>query len=153
MAYQGYSRRDSVITLNAGDEAAGAWVALNKPDLIDEAAQGMSLDFNAEREKAFRTSNEGLREALQLLFANGVERPRSIGAVIRHYAKEDNFLYGVVNPLYERAVGSPLPEAELLAPAQFTASLALVPDGLRLRHLPEGRQKTRVWTPQEPRPP
>lgn len=113
MACQGYSRRAPVITLNAGDEAEGAWVALNKPDLIDEGAQRMSLDFNAEREKVFRTSNEGLRGALQLIFANGVERPRSIGALIEHYAKDADFLYGVVNPLYERAVGSPLPEAEL----------------------------------------
>lgn len=113
MACQGYSRRDRVITLNAGDEATGAWIALNKPDLIDEAAQRMSLDFNAERERVFRESNEGLRPALQFLFANGVERPRSIGALIEQYAKDDSFLYDVVNPLYERAVGAPLPEAEL----------------------------------------
>ena len=66
MACQGYSRRDRVITLNAGDEATGAWIALNKPDLIDEAAQRMSLDFNAERERVFRESNEGLRPALQI---------------------------------------------------------------------------------------
>jgi hypothetical protein len=114
MACQGYSRRAQRITLNAGDEAEGAWAALNSPDLIDEAAQRMSLDFNAKREAVFRTSNEGLRKELQLLFENGVERPRSLGALMEHYAKDNSFLYSVVNPLYERAVGCSLPESELL---------------------------------------
>ena len=60
MACQGYSRRDAQITLNAGNDAEGAWIALNKPDLVDDAAQRMALKFNKERETVFRTFHEGL---------------------------------------------------------------------------------------------
>jgi predicted nucleic acid-binding protein len=42
MACQGYSRRDAQITLNAGNDAEGAWIALNKPELVDDAAQRFS---------------------------------------------------------------------------------------------------------------
>ena len=61
MACQGYSRRDAQITLNAGNDAEGAWIALNKPELVDDAAQRMALKFNNERENVFRTFHEGLR--------------------------------------------------------------------------------------------
>jgi len=113
MACQGYSRRDAQITLNAGNDAEGAWIALNKPELIDSAAQRISLKFNKEREDVFRTWHEGLRGNLQPVFRNGTSRPRSIGALIRHYAKDDKFLYGAISPLYKRATRKTLPRNEL----------------------------------------
>jgi hypothetical protein len=115
MACQGYSRRDVSVTINAGDDAQGAWIALKKPGLVDEAAQRIALIFNREREGVLRTFNERLRSDLQSLFQNGVERPRSMGVLIRHYAKNDDFLYDVVNPIYERAVGRALTREELWA--------------------------------------
>jgi hypothetical protein len=36
-----------------------------------------------------------------------------MGALIRHYNRNSDFLGGAVNPIYERAVGNPLPRAEL----------------------------------------
>jgi len=113
MACQGYARRDRFLTINSGTDAAGAWVAINNPSLVDEEAQHMALAFNAERENVLRESHESLRTALQIIFQNGFTRPRSMGALIRHYAANDDFLYGSVNPLYERAVGKPLPATEL----------------------------------------
>ena len=113
MACQGYSRRDAQITLNAGNDAEGAWIALNKPELVDEAAQTIAWKFNQERENVFRTWHEGLRGNLQEVFRKGTQRPRSIGALIRHYGKSDELLYAAVNPIYERAVGQPLPQEEL----------------------------------------
>jgi hypothetical protein len=38
-ACQGYARRDRTLTLNAGNDAEGAWIALNKPELADDGAQ------------------------------------------------------------------------------------------------------------------
>lgn len=112
-ACRGYVRRDRSLTLNAGNDAEGAWIALNKPELADGAAQCVALEFNKERENILREFTEGLRRALKAVFENGVERPRSMGSLIRHYAKNDDFLYEVVNPIYERAVGQPLVRSEL----------------------------------------
>jgi len=36
-----------------------------------------------------------------------------MGALIRHYAKSDDFLYEVVNPIYQRATDTALPPGEL----------------------------------------
>ena len=112
-ACQGYARRDRALTLNAGNDAEGAWIALNKPELVDDAAQRMSLEFNKERENVLGQFTQGLREKLKAVFENGVKRPRSMGALIRHCAQNDDFLYEVVNPIYERAVGESLVRAEL----------------------------------------
>lgn len=100
MACEGYSKRAALITLNAGSDAEGAWVALNDPTLVDEAAQRLALDFNAEREEVLRSFSEGLRKSLQSLFFTGTQRPRSIGSLIRHYSRDNDFLYEVVNPIY-----------------------------------------------------
>ena len=113
MAGEGYSKRAAMITLNAGSDAEGAWIALNDPTQVDEAAQRLALDFNEERENVMRTFNEGLRRWLQSIFVAGTQRPRSIGSLIRHYARDDNFLNEVINPIYERATGAGLPRAEL----------------------------------------
>jgi hypothetical protein len=113
LACQGYARRDAALTLNGGADAEGAWIALNDPKLVDAAAQRMALSFNQERETIFRKWNEGLRHALQRDFRNGVAQPRSMSALIRHYGRNDDFLYGVVNLIYERSVGTALPRNEL----------------------------------------
>jgi hypothetical protein len=113
MACQGYSRRDGSVTINAGDDALGGWIALKQPGRVNASAQRIALVANRDREGVLRTFNESLRTNLQPLFVNGVERPRSMAALIRHYAKNDDFLYGVVNPIYERAVGRALPPEEL----------------------------------------
>jgi hypothetical protein len=102
LACQGYARRDQNLTLNAGNDAEGAWIAINKPELVDAEAQRIALAFNREREDVFRAWNERLRGSLQPIFAAGTERPRSMGALIQHYARNDDFLYDAVNPIYER---------------------------------------------------
>jgi len=109
---QGYARRDQTLTLNTGHDAEGAWIALNRPELADDAAQRVALEFNKEREDVLRNFTEGLREELKAVFEN-VERPPSMGALLRHYAQNDDFLYEVVNPIYECAVGVPLLRCEL----------------------------------------
>jgi hypothetical protein len=113
LACQGYARRDPVLTLNSGDEAEGAWIALSDPELLDAQAQRMALEFNGEREQVFRNWNEGLRTTLQADFGKGVERPHSMSGLIRHYNRNDDFLYEVVNPIYARAVGTALPRLGL----------------------------------------
>ena len=115
LACKGYARRDKAITLNDGGEAEGAWIALNDPSLVDAEGQRLTREFNEERENIFRNWNERLRIDLQALFDKGIERPRSMAALIRHYNRNDDFLYGVVNPIYERAVGRALPRRELRA--------------------------------------
>jgi hypothetical protein len=112
-ACQGYARRDAALTLNDGGEAQSAWIAINDPKLVDAEAQRMAIGFNQERENSFRRMNELLRKDLQSLFKTGVARPPSMGTLIRHYSRNDDFLYGVVNPIYERAVGKVLPRDEL----------------------------------------
>jgi hypothetical protein len=72
----GYARRDRILTLNAGNDAEGAWIALNKPELADDGAQRVALEFNKERENVLKEFTQGLREALKAVFENGVERPR-----------------------------------------------------------------------------
>ena len=72
----------------------------DEPALVDAQAQRMALEFNRERENVFRSWNEDLRNALQPTFGNGAARPRSLGALMRHYARNNDFLYGVVNPIY-----------------------------------------------------
>jgi len=109
---QGYARRDQILTLNTGDDAEGSWIALSRPDLADDAAQRVALEFNKEREDVLRNFTEGLREELKTVFENE-ERPPSMGALLGHYAQNDDFLYEVVNPIYERAVGAPLLRGEL----------------------------------------
>jgi hypothetical protein len=113
LACQGYSRRDPVLTINGGDDAEGAWIALSNPDLVDAESQRLALMFNREREAIFREWNEGLRGALQSIFRAGVTQPRSMSALIRHYSRNNDFLYGVVNRIYERTVGNALPQDEL----------------------------------------
>jgi hypothetical protein len=113
MACEAYSRRAPNLTLNAGSDAEGAWVALNDPAQVDEAAQQLALDFNADRESVLRSFSEGLRDALQSIFVAGTQRPRSIGSLVKHYAQDDAFLYEVVNPIYQRATGATLPRSEL----------------------------------------
>lgn len=112
-ACQGYARRDRALTLNAGNDAEGAWIALNKPELVSDAAQRMALEFKRERENLLGQFTQGLRQELNVVFENGVKRPRSMAALIRHYSQNDDFLYEVVNPIYERAVGQPLGRDEL----------------------------------------
>ena len=112
MACEGYSKRAAVITLNAGSDAEGAWIALSDPTQVDETAQRLALDFNEERENVMRTFTEGLRRELQKFFVAGT-RPRSIGSLIRHYSHDDKFLYEIINPIYQRATGGALPRAEL----------------------------------------
>jgi len=112
-ACQGYARRDRALTLNSGNDAEGAWIALNKPDLADDTAQRIALQFNEEREDVLRNFTESLREKLAAVFESRVHRPRSMGALIRHYAQNENFLYDVVNPIYARAVGQQLIRREL----------------------------------------
>ncbi|HTR34890.1 MAG TPA: hypothetical protein VMH80_03240 [Bryobacteraceae bacterium] len=113
MACEGYSKRAAMITLNAGSDAEGAWITLNDPTQVDEAAQRLALDFNEERENVMRALTEGLRRELQSIFVAGTQRPRSIGSLIRQYSRDDNFLYEVINPIYERATGGALPRTEL----------------------------------------
>lgn len=113
MACEGYSKRAAMITLNAGSDAEGAWIALSDPTQVDEAAQRLAIHFNAERETVMRTFTENLRRGLQSIFVVGTQRPRSIGSLIRHYSRDDNFLYEVINPIYKRATGAALPRAEL----------------------------------------
>jgi hypothetical protein len=113
MACEGYSKRAATITLNAGSDAEGAWIALNDPTQVDEATQRLALDFNEERESVMKIFTEGLRQQLQPLFAAGTQRPRSIGSLIKHYSRDDDFLYEAINPIYERATGGALPRAEL----------------------------------------
>ena len=43
MACEGYSKRAPAITINGGADAAGAWIALNKPELVDDVAQQMAF--------------------------------------------------------------------------------------------------------------
>ncbi len=112
-ACQGYARRDRALTLNSGNDAEGAWIALNNPELVDGAAQRMAVGFNNERENVLGGVTQGLRDKLKAVFESGVKRPRSMGALIRHYAQNDDFLYEAVNPIYERAVGRPLVRDEL----------------------------------------
>ncbi|MDR3717851.1 MAG: hypothetical protein P4K98_03560 [Bryobacteraceae bacterium] len=112
-ACRGYARRDPVLTLNGGGEAEGAWFALNNPALLDAEARRLTLKFNTERETIFRRCNEGLRKALQANFSNGVERPHSMSALIRHFGRNDDLIYDFVNSIYERAVGRALPRDEL----------------------------------------
>ena len=113
MACEGYSKRAPMLTLNAGSDSEGGWIALNDPTQLDEAAQRLALNFNEERENVMRTFSEGLRRELQSIFVAGTPRPHSIGSLIRHYSQDDNFLYEVTNPIYERATGTALPRAEL----------------------------------------
>jgi hypothetical protein len=75
---QGYARRDKVLTINSGDDAEGAWIAINKPERVDAVAQRMALEFNREREGVFRSWSEGLRGGLQEIFHSGTARPRSM---------------------------------------------------------------------------
>ena len=75
MACEGYSKRAPALTINGGADAEGAWIALNKPELVDDVAQQTALKFNAEREAVFRDFNEGLRGNLQPLFKIGTDCP------------------------------------------------------------------------------
>jgi hypothetical protein len=109
---QGYARRDQTLTLNTGNDAEGSWIAINRPELADDAAQRVALEFNKEREDVLRNFTEGLREELKVVFENE-KRPPSMGALLRHYAQNNDFLYEVVNPIYARAVGLPLLRCEL----------------------------------------
>lgn len=113
LACQGFARRDRALTLNDGGGAEGAWIALNDPAIVDAEGQRMAREFNAERENIFRHLNEHLRDDLQALFQNGLSRPRSMSALIRHYNNNDEFLYEIVSPIYKRAVGTVLPLNEL----------------------------------------
>jgi hypothetical protein len=113
MACKSYSRRAATITLNGGSDAEGAWIALNDPTRVDDAAQRLALDFNEERENVMRIFTEGLRPGLQSIFVAGTQRPRSIGSLIRHYSRKDDFLYEVINPIYQHATGGALARAEL----------------------------------------
>jgi hypothetical protein len=108
LACQAYSRRDRNFTLNAGEEAEGAWIAINHPELVDSEAQKLTLTFNEEREDTFRRYFEGLRALLQPQFINGLTRPRSFKELVRHYTVNDDLMYKFVNDIYEQAVGQPL---------------------------------------------
>jgi hypothetical protein len=113
MACQGYSSRAQNLTINAGDEAEGAWIALNHPELLDGEAQKLTLTFNEEREDIFRRYFEGLRDLLQPQFKRGLARPQSFKALVERYTVNDDLIYKFVNEIYERAVGQPLRRGDL----------------------------------------
>jgi hypothetical protein len=87
LACQGYARRDPALTLCDGEDARSAWIMLNDPTLVDAEMQRLAREFNEERENIFRTWNESLRKDLQAHFQSGTARPRSMGALIRHYSR------------------------------------------------------------------
>src|SRR5262249_5996531 len=90
-----------------------AWIAINDPTRVDAEAQRLAVEFNREREQLFRQRHERMRADLQPAFDGGLARPRSVGALIRHYSQNEDFLYDIVNPIYEQAVGRTLPRAEI----------------------------------------
>jgi len=70
-ASQGFARHDRSLLLNVGTEAEGSWIAINDPARVDEEAQRLAITFNREREEL----------------------------LIRHYNRNDRFMYDVVNPI------------------------------------------------------
>jgi hypothetical protein len=75
MACQGYSKRAATITLNAGSDADGAWIALGHPTQVDEAAQRLALDFNDERENVMRNIHRGVAPGTVINFCGGNAAP------------------------------------------------------------------------------
>lgn len=108
-----YSRRAPSITFNRGDEVRGGWIALVEPDQIDAEGQRLAREYNTEQEARFREMHERIREDLEPAFRTGLERPRNLRALVRIYHQSNDLLYGVVNSIFERAVGRALPRGEL----------------------------------------
>jgi hypothetical protein len=84
---------------------------MNDPERVDAETQALARDFNRDREALFRGQHEQLRVDLERVPLEN--RPRTVGALIRHYRTNEAFLYEVVNPIYQRAIGLPLPRENL----------------------------------------
>jgi len=108
-----YARRDPHVGLNEDEDAQGAWIVINNPELAGENAQCVAWDFNQERERVFTKFGGELRKALQDGLAHGAERPRSFSAFVSLLAKNENLVYDFVNDIYRRAVDQTLSRREL----------------------------------------
>ena len=109
-----HATRDTqpIITINKQQD--GIWIALNAPSEVDEQARQEVFGWKSQLEASFTETHRKAREAFQDLFENGKSpRPRTASALIRHYGRNEDFLYEVVGPLYQRSTGLELPRSSL----------------------------------------
>lgn len=116
-----HAKRDTqpVITIDARQD--GIWIALNAPTEIANAERQEVFRWKTELENSFQEGHSKARIAFQDLFKRGSSsRPRTASELIRHYNRNEDFLYEVVSPIYLRCTGKELPRNEL---RQFLADV------------------------------
>jgi hypothetical protein len=112
-AARGYHQRQDKFDVSISAEQDGLWIAMQDPEAVQTEDRIEVLEWSSDRERTFLDSHRNGRPDFQRIFKDGAPRPRSASELIRNYNSNDDFLYEVVGPIYERVVGSPLPREEL----------------------------------------
>ena len=100
-------------TLNRDESLEGLWIALNHPDLLDEAARFEAFNWAKEHEEDFSEVIGGDREQFQKLFEEEPgSRPRSTALTMREYLKKKVECHSLVSDIYDRHIGRPLNDSE-----------------------------------------
>jgi len=110
-----YGKRQPVgLVLIDSEEAGIYWAALHEPSKLGEDLRQEVLRWQQNYEEPFKQVFLKARENFQLIFKQGrTQRPMSRSALIRHYCRDDGFLFSYVGPIYKRATGAELSLHEL----------------------------------------
>ena len=119
-----YSKAEHSLTLTVEGDAAAAWGMITNPSSVDDEARSSFCQHSREKEEEFHQYHSSMRDSYQTLFKNGKARPSSAKELLEAYCESDDFVYGIVAPLYENAVGMELHKREVRRLLRTLPSLA-----------------------------
>lgn len=113
-AARAFAEKKRTVTVNADPDLDGVWVALNRPEFLDEQGREESLKWAKEWSEDFDTTVSDMRNEVQKMFEGKAEkRPRTPAVTVRSYFKNRDHIYErLVGPIYERETGKQLGREE-----------------------------------------
>lgn len=107
-----HAQGHSSAKVNADENIAGLWTALNEPDLIDQEARAEVLTWAREWEEDFSVVVAGDRTQFQALFQVAPdERPRTTAVTLKAYLSRRGECRALIDDVYERQTGRPLTDS------------------------------------------
>jgi hypothetical protein len=113
-AIDAYSKGLPKVYASVETENQDVYTAILNPNEVDEDTRREVTLVNKSLEKDFIAVHRAGRPHLQNLVNQGQKLPRSAAGLLRAYASNDAFLHDVVNSIYEKVVGAPLPKDRIL---------------------------------------
>ncbi len=97
------------VEVNRDENLEGLWIALNKPDLVDDEAKNEAGKWAKDLDQNFDQVITGDRDAYQKLFSiDSSARPCSIASTFRHFIAKRHECKSLVADIYQHHVGKML---------------------------------------------